>query len=276
MLRFVILCALAFGAASPLHAQQTAPAVPAQPQMTLEDVRIQLSTLGEELQTLREQLLASGTTGGGTQTGTTLQRIDGIETEIRQLTGRVEQLQNDVRRMAEDGGRRFSDLDFRVTELEGGDTTFVAPAEPLGGGVSTGSTGGGAQTALTEQNAFDDAKRAYDAGDYNAAAEGFEAFLASFPQGPLVSESRYWLGQSQFELAQFQAAALSYLNAFTGDPQAPYAPDAIHRLGVSLGRLGQLDEACLTFEEGLARFVPSAGPEYQAKIQEEQKAFGCT
>lgn len=268
-MRFVMACVLALGLAPAVVAQQAGQG------MTLEDVRIELSTLSEELQTLREQLVASGTTGGAAQTGTTLQRIDGIEGQLRQLTGRVEQLQNDVRRMAEDGGRRFTDLEFRLTELEGGDTSFVSPPAPLGGGVSDGA-GGGAQTALTEQNAFDSAKSAYEAGRYAEAAAGFEAFVQAFPQGPLAPEGRYWLGQSQFELAQFQEAALSYLNAFTGNPQAEYAPDAIHRLGVSLGQLGQLDEACLTFQEGLARFVPSAGPDYQAKIQNEQRTYGCS
>ena len=54
---------------------------------------------------------------------TALTRLDQLEAELRRLTDRVDVLTNDVRRIVDDATNRVGDIEFRLTELEGGDTS---------------------------------------------------------------------------------------------------------------------------------------------------------
>lgn len=249
------------------------------PDPTLEDLRLSLQSLDQELQGLRGQLVSTGQVAPGIPFDAgTLARLDAIEARIRTLTGQVERIQFDVRRVAEDGGRRIADMDFRLTELEGGDTSFVAPATPLGGAVGNGaSTQQGVdapQVALTEQAAFDAAKALYDAGDFAGAAPEFERFLETFPGGPLTTEARYFAARSYEDLGQPRAAAINYLNAFSASPEGANAADALRRLAGALGQIGQMTEACLTYDEALARFGDE-GDAYVTMIVNDKQALGC-
>lgn len=248
------------------------------PDQTLEDLRLSLQQLDQDLQQLRGQLVSTGQVSPGIPFDAgTLARLDAIEARIRTLTGQVEQIQFEVRRVAEDGGRRIADMDFRLTELEGGDTSFVAPASDLGG---TASGGGGTaapntpQVAVTEQSAFDAARAQYDAGDFVAAATGFEQFLETFPGGPLTTEARYYAARSYEAQGQYRAAAINYLNAFSATPDGPQAADALRRLAGALGQIGQQTEACLTYDEALTRFADE-GDTYVSAILNEKQTLGC-
>ncbi len=248
------------------------------PPTTLEDLRLTLQRLDEDLQGIRQQLVSTGQVEPGVPFDTTtLNRLDAIEGRIRELTGRVEELQFDVRRIAEDGGRRVADLDFRLTELEGGDTSYVAPASDLGGGTSGGGGTGSSpepQVALTERAAFDAAKARYDAGDNALAVSGFETFLETFPGGPLTSEARFWLGEAHVKEGDNREAALNFLNAFSGSPNSEVAPEALRRLADTLGSIGQVTEACLTYDEALTRFA-GQGEEYTTSILNAKQSLSC-
>lgn len=248
------------------------------PEMSLEDVRLSLQQLDQDLQQLRTQLVTTGQVSSGVPLDAeTLARLDAIEARIRTLTGRVEEIQFEVRSVAEDGGRRIADMDFRLTELEGGDTAFVAPASDLGGATSVAPDGGSSaapQVALTEQSAFDTAKRMYDAGDYSAAVAEFERFIETFPGGPLTTRARYFAALSYDGLNQPRAAAINYLNAFSAAPEGDDAPEALRRLAGALGQIGQQTEACLTYDEALDRFTDQ-GDDYVSSIVEAKQGLGC-
>lgn len=246
------------------------------PNPTLEDIRLTLQALDSDLQQLRGQLVSTGQVAPGIPFDAgTLARLDAIEARIRALTGEVERIQFQVRGVSEDGGRRIADLDFRLTELEGGDTSFVAPATPLGN-VSTTPTPvqDVPQVAVSEQAAFDRAKALQDAGDHANAATEFERFLESFPGGPLTTEARYFAALSYEETGQSRAAAINYLNAFSAAPDGERAPDALRRLAGALGRIGQQTEACLTYDEALARFTDQ-GDTYVNDILTAKQTLGC-
>ncbi|MGB0499313.1 MAG: tetratricopeptide repeat protein [Rubricella sp.] len=277
----------AFGQTDPAPAEpgpgvatEATPAAPVTPGMTLEDIRLELSAIGAELDALRALQRASGQGTGVEPLGPEiLARINALEDQLRAVTNRLEQLSFDVNRIAEDGGRRLSDLDFRVTLMEGGDTAFVPPAAPLGGGGPSGGSGttpgAGVQTAISEQAEFDAAFSAYEEGRYAEAITGFEAFIATYAGGPLVPEARFWLAESQSASGAHQAAATNYLSVFSGNPSGEQAPDALVGLGVSLALLGQVSEGCLTFDEALARFAAREGQAFIEEVMAEKSRYAC-
>jgi len=249
------------------------------------DVRAQLTALNGQIQQLRDELVRQGAAGGlPTDPASVLVRLDQLEAELRRLTGRVDVLVNDIDRIVTEASNRAGELDFRVTELEGGDVSLIGTPEPLGGGVTElrprarpgaaplGPTAPEAQPIANERSAFEAAVAAADGGDDVRAAELFTSFLATYPGGPLSAEAQFRRGESQSALADWQSAARSYLDAFSGAPDGPYAPRALFRLGVSLGELGQVTQACQTLDEVDARYP---GSEVAGDVAERKRMLNC-
>lgn len=235
---------------------------------TLADIRQELSVLFVELQRLGREL---NTTGGATGTGgggTALQRLDAIEAELRRLTALTETLDLRIDTVVRDGTNRVGDLEFRLCELEPqcdistlGDTPSLGGVTPGAGAApalpQTGTGAGAPQLAVAEQDDFDRALAAYDAGNFADAASLFAAFTDTYPGGPLSAEAHYLRGDAEASQGAWSRAARAYLDAFTASPDGGRAPAALTSLGVSLGRLGQLEEACLTLGEVAVRYPGS-------------------
>lgn len=241
-----------------------------------DDLRGRLGAIERELADIRGRLgMPAGRAGGGGAMGDVIVRLDRIEEQIRELTGRLERLEFAQRRIAEDAARRFSDIEFRLTEIEGGDVSNLAPIPPLGGvGEQPAAQQAQSAVSVSERSDLDRAIEDVRQGRYDLAEDRLRRFLTDFPESPLEGEALYWLGQSQFTRGAFQAAARSHLNGYKADRNAPAAARNLYRLGVTLGRLGQVNEACLTLRE-----VPRQYPEGPAEVldgaREEADALGC-
>jgi tol-pal system protein YbgF len=256
---------------------------------TLEDLRRELVFIGEAVDGLRSQARPSGVSipSDGADGATpeapqvdVLSRINALESRLQEVQSELDTLRFDIDRIAEDGGRRLSDMDFRLTLVEQGDPSFVPPPAPLGDGVTDpdaqqGSPFGDSQIALAEQFAFDAAITAFDGRDFALAQQQFDAFLQVYPDGPLSDQARFRLVDIQFEQRQFGQAAGAYLEVFQSAPTGPLAPDAMLGLGSSLARLGQTTEACLTFDEALARYSAVGGDAFFQELQLERQRFSC-
>jgi tol-pal system protein YbgF len=230
---------------------------------TLADVRAQLNALGGQIASLRAELTATGAQGG-TVAGTALDRMNAIEAELTRLTAKTEEIEIRIGRVVQDGTNRIGDLEFRLTELEGGDVSAAGQPKPLGGdgGTPTIAVGepdpNGAEMAVGEQGDFARAKEALDSGSFQSAAELFAAFAESYPGGPLTGEALYWRGEALMKLGDTTNAARAWLQSFSDAPQGSRAPDALLKLGLALNTLGQAAEACVTLSEVEARYPGSA------------------
>ncbi|MEM9764271.1 MAG: tol-pal system protein YbgF [Pseudomonadota bacterium] len=231
-------------------------------QRSEDELEYRLELLDGEVRALRQELNVArssgdvGSGGGGTS-GEMLRRLSEIEAELRRLTGDVERLKFRMDQVAEDAGRRFGDIEFRLTELEGGDIAALpANPAPLGGGSRSGAGGGGGapQVSVSERRDLEDGIRLVQQGRFGEAEAVLRGFLDDYPDSPLVAEAHYWRGEAAFTQGSFQTAARAYLAGYRADQGGPQAADNLVKLGVSLSRLGQRDEACLTFAEVPRRF----------------------
>ncbi len=267
-----LILAFLLGTAAPAAAQD----------QTLADIRQELSVLFVEIQRLKRELSTTGATATSVG-GDTLQRVDLIESELRRLTAKTEQLEFRITRVVSDGTNRIGDLEFRLCELEPAcDIGSLGQTPALGGdsgvpaiAATPAVTPGQDSTefAVGEQGDFDRAEAAFGNGDYRSAADLFTAFTNTYTGGPLTSEAHFLRGEALAALGETSSAARAYLAAFSGQPRGPRAPDALLRLGTSLGTLGQIREACTTLGEVRARFPSSTRV---AEAESERQRLGCS
>ncbi len=234
-----------------VHAQQT------------EELRYRLDALDAEIAGIRARLGLgpSAPAAAGAISGSAVSDLEG---EVRRLTAMVEEMQNHQRRIAEEAARRFSDIEFRLTELEGGDIGGLQPVPPLGGvdelplqgsGTATGTGNAApverqvAAVSVAEQGDLDRAAADVRQGRYDQAEDRLRRFLRDYPASPLTGDAWYWLGESQSTRGKQGDAARSYLQGYNADRRGPRAAQNLYRLGATLGRLGQVREACLTLRE---------------------------
>jgi len=259
---------------------------------TLADIRQQLSVLYVEIQKLKVEL---STTGGVSQNlaGTnTLERVDSIEAELRRLIAANEALTNRVNQVVVDGTKRVGDLEFRLCELEKGcdvsklgdtptlgggklpaATAMLAPAQPVAPTTADAASSGGAELAVAEKDDFDRAKAAYDAGNYQTAADQFAKFTDTYQGSPLSGLAHLLRGESLMALGQTASAARAYLDSYSGAPDGPTSPTALLKLGLALDGLGQGQEACITLGEVTSRF-PASDASTEAKAARAD--MGCS
>lgn len=254
----------------------------AQDQQTLADIRQELTVLFVEVQRLKRELSTTGSPSVDVSGGSTLDRLNNIESELQRLTSKTEQLEFRVNRVVTDGTNRIGDLEFRLVELEGGDVSQLGETTTLGGGALPQTQGSIAPTtapqtpttelAMGEQADFDKASEALAAGNYQAAADQFKTFSQTYPGGPLAAQAALSRGKALDALGDTREAARAYLESFTGNPTGPLAPEALLNLGTALGGLDQKNEACVTLSEVGVRFPTSPTV---AQAQQQMQALGC-
>ena len=251
---------------------------------TLADIRAELSQLAASLQSLKSELVSSGTGLQAAGGATALDRMNTMEAELSRLTSETEELQNRIDRVVSDGTNRVGDLEFRLCEMEegcdianlpitttlGGEAGTAAPALPVPG--STPPPASGAELAVGEQADFDRAREVLDQGDFRGAADLFATFTQTYTGGPLTGEAHFRRGEALTKLGETANAARAYLEGFSGSPDGPFAADNLLRLGTSLGQLGQTQEACVTLAEVATRFP---GHLATAEAASQMRTLGC-
>jgi tol-pal system protein YbgF len=254
---------------------------PAYPQIwtgasSTDDLQYRLSVIDAELADIRARLGVAPSAGGGATGagGDATLRLNRLEAELRKLTGKIEQMEFKQRSVAEDATRRFGDIEFRLTELEGGDISVLAPVLPLGGGGAGSVIAAGPEVSISERGDLDRAIEDVEQGRFDLGEDRLRGFLTAYPGSPLRGEALYWLGESQFVRGAFQNAARSYLNGYSTDRGSAIAPKNLYRLGVTLGRLGQLNEACLTLREVRNQF-PAGPADILNAADDESSALNC-
>jgi tol-pal system protein YbgF len=222
----------------------------------LADVRSELGFLSSQIQGLRSELVETGAAQSTTASGSALARVDAIESELRVLTGQMEELQYRIEKIAKDATNRVGDLEFRLTELEGGDVTNVGKTRPVGG-VPTSAQDDvpeGVELTVVEKSDYETALASLSDGSFAQAVDQFDAFISTFPGGPLTAGAQFHKGKAQSGLGDWKTAGRSFLDSFSSAPSGQNAPQALYWLGVSLGNLGKASEACHTLAEVAVRF----------------------
>ena len=192
----------------------------------ISEIRLELSenkvSIVKEAIEASENIVASGIKKSA---GSVLYRLDAIEEEMRNLTGIIEELQFYTKNIAFDATNRIGDLEFRITELEGGDLSLLGNSRVIGGSVKTSNTN--AELAITEKSNYDNALKLLNENDYELALLEFDKLIKAFPNGPLTVAAHYSKGDAFIGLTAWDQGINSYLESFSLEPNGKYAQKAL-------------------------------------------------
>lgn len=252
--RAVAAAALAVTTAWPVMAQDP----------TLADLRAELDAVRGQLQTLRQELVASGAAGFQAAGGdAAIDRMNTMETRLARLTDRTEQLGNRIDRIVSDGSRRIADVEFRLCEMDetcdlatltmqdlgraGNPVPNLGPAAPQQGGNGKPANAG-------EQADFAAAQQVMASGDFRRAADMFGAVAEAHAGGALTAEALFLRGAALDSAEDLRGAAAAWLEGFSADPNGPRAAESLLGIARVIADEGDPTAACLYLAEIPARF----------------------
>jgi len=190
-----------------------------------------------------------------------LQQIDSLQTEVRNLRGKIEVQDNEIERLKSRQRELFSDIDKRVSDLE------HREAAPAATGEATPPTATSAPTAQ-EQQAYDSAFNLLKQGSYDRASKAFKDFIAKYPQSSLRGNAQYWLGQTYYVTRNFRQAREEFGKVSKDNVDADKASDALLKIGYSNYELRDWAKARDALGQVSARYPGSA----TAKAAEQRLA----
>jgi tol-pal system protein YbgF len=187
------------------------------------------------------------------------QKLDAAQADVRQLRGRVEELENANEALKKQQRDLYADLDKRVSGISSGGGSVGGSAVP------GGPPGGGASA---EQAAYTQAFDALKSSNYPTAIGGFRAYLSQYPSGQFADNAQYWLGEAYYVTRDFDQAAQAFRTVGEKYPSSRKTPDALLKLGFSQFELKRYGEARATLNEVVSRFPDSDS----AKLAKERLA----
>ncbi|MBU0726177.1 MAG: tol-pal system protein YbgF [Alphaproteobacteria bacterium] len=264
---------------------------------------------------------ASGGSGGAgvqpapadnNQTVSNLYRLNDLERQVAELTGRIEEAQYGVQRLNDKLDKLSSDLEFRLTRLEQGATSGAAAtpqtsssASPatsqatsqgssqvnddrgpkvLGtmpqNATSSGASANRQQSAAlpsgaSAQEAYDVAFQTLVRQDFPTAEQQFRGFLTQHGNSPLAGNAQYWLAETHYVRGQYEQAAVAFAEGFEKYPKNAKAPDNLLKLGLSLSALKRKEDACLALGE-LGKQYPNAAQNIKRRALQERQKLACS
>ncbi len=108
-----------------------------------------------------------------------------------------------------------------------------------------------------DQNEYLYARKLFDEGYFDLAAEQLERVLRDNPGFELADEAQFLLGESYLKTKQFDKARAAFLRIAIVFTQSPLAPESMEKVGVALDSLGRSKEAAQAYER-VFKFYPES------------------
>ena len=224
-----------------------------------------------------------------------LTRVASLEEQVRQLRGRVDELENGLQRTSAELGKQIEDLKFQTQNPQAGAGgaagTLTAPPPASGGsgrgvpppppppvGAAAGATptapkSGGSAGPRTPEVALQEGYAALARRDY-ATAERTAQEVLSKRTSPRAYDAQYLLAQSLAGQHQWSRAAIAYDDAYSRAPKGGHAQEALLGLANSLAAINEKRASCDTLTKLHVEF-PKPRAELRDQITAASQRAGC-
>ncbi|MFR0672402.1 tol-pal system protein YbgF [Enterobacterales bacterium AW_CKDN230030176-1A_HGKHYDSX7] len=191
--------------------------------------------------------------GGGVSTppsaqGQLFMQLQQMQDQISRQQGIIEELQNDVARMKQEGLERYQDLDRRLSSAPAPTATPENSAGSSAAGTTASNT---AAPAAGSSEPGDPAKEKlyYDAAfdlikakDFEKASQAFNAFLRKYPNSQYAGNAQYWLGEVNLAKGDLPSASQAFAKVSQAYPKHSKVPDSLYKLADVERRMGHTDK----------------------------------
>ena len=243
----------------------------------------EVERLKRDLNDLQKHVYKNRTSSGSQSSSSTsrassLAEIESLEEKIRDLNGKLEELEHNITVSSEKIDRAISDFDQRLNAIE-----HKAPlANEHSQKEKQDSPSSNAPIALHPSAKNTTPSASYDTAflhlrnkEYGKAEDAFKNFIADYPDNSLASNATYWLGETFYVRENYGQAAVHFLQTYQKYPDSQKAPDALIKLAASMKQLNKTSEACTTLKKAQKEYsdIPEAT---KTRVTEMLKELSCS
>jgi tol-pal system protein YbgF len=204
----------------------------------------------------------SGAAAPTSAQGEMFMQLQQMQQEIAQLRGTLEEQQNEIQRLKQEGLERYQDLDRRLAGASSAPTSQNSAAgaidasgtPPAPAAAASAEPGDPAKEKLYYDAAFDLIK----AKDFEKASQAFNAFLRKYPGSQYAGNAQYWLGEVNLAKGDLQGAGQAFAKVSASYPNHPKVPDSLYKLADVERRLGNTDKARTALQQVVAQYPGSS------------------
>lgn len=266
-------------------------AAPAFAQSRPDPVERRVDRLEQQLRAVQRRVFPGGTTQfvepeigaqpqarpDGAATGEAMSglnaRVDSLETQLRNLTGQVEQQGYRMGQIEEQVSRLRADLNAASRPAEPPPIARPAP-EVEAPAFQPPRASAPAPAADSAEEAYNAGYRLWDQRRFAEAASALDAAATRYPNSRWTSWMRNLQGRAQLDDNKPATAARILLANYQDNPRGERAADSLFYLGQSLTRLNRRPEACRVYDE-LAQVYPSMRDFIRTRLPEARTAARC-
>ncbi|MBR9730658.1 tetratricopeptide repeat protein [Bombella apis] len=223
----------------------------------------------------RSSGVSSGRSGGDL-VANLLERVNSLESQVREMHGQMEQMSNQLHQDEAAVAKQMGDMQFA---LENGHHAAPRPAPEAGEAAASAPAAVVAAPPATPQatsvaDTLKAGRAALKAHQYEAAETQARQALKQSKTGWSRTEAQYLLAQSLAGQKSYKNAALTYYDVYSHSPDSPRAPEALLGVSASMLALGNRTASC----EALQR-LHKEFPNASARVKSSEKIFseraGC-
>ncbi|MEO9190545.1 MAG: hypothetical protein ABI224_11185 [Acetobacteraceae bacterium] len=219
-----------------------------------------------------------------------LTRVDSLDSAVRELRGRVEELTNQVQQQNAQLGKRIDDLQFQMQNPRAGSPPpspvpspaaspaastppgFAPPGVPPPA-LSTPRPTPPSNGRRTPELSLREGDAALARRDYATAEQDARDVLAN-RASPRAYDAQYLLAQALMGQRQYSQAAIAFDDAYNRQRKGSHAPDALLGLADSLAAINEKRAACDTLTKLRTEF-PAARADVRDRAAQTDKRAAC-
>ena len=234
------------------------------------EAQISKNSLDEtaQVKTLREQV--DQATNGLTRAANLGQDVDKLKQDNAASIGRLEVIEKrsaDNELTVQGLSKSFTDFravsDTKLEQLTNATTTAKAPPIPE-----------------TPDGVYGEARKRYDAKQWNDARRLFDAFIARYSSDPRAATAQYLIGDSYFEEGKFANAIGAFSKVIDNYSKSESVPDAMYKNGLAFYSLKYCGDAKIYFTELLRRYPKTdwkkdAGEQLKKLVKDAKNKSVC-
>lgn len=187
--------------------------------------------------------------------------IEGVREELRDTAGRLDGLEYNLKKEAgayaefraetEALNKALAKNEERIVQLEQYLNLEKSSVEPDAPAAPP------APAVLTEDQRYQKAKQAFDAGEYETARDGFAALLKRYPKSKHADNAQFWIGEIYYREKWYEKAILEYQKVVEKYPKGNKVAAALLKQGFSFSSLKDKANARLILKELIRKYPDS-------------------